>query len=499
MDASKVAGCFKDKTILITGSTGFLGKLLVEKILRAQPGVKKIYLLVRASDNVAAKQRVIHEIVGNELFGVLREKHGADFHSFIKEKLSALAGDIIHENLGLEITRAKQLFEEIDIIVNGAATTNFYDRYDVALASNTFGTIHVCKFAKQCARLKLLLHVSTAYVAGTQEGRILEKPLQMGQTLKEGRCLDIEAELELANDVKAKLVMERSGISHGQLEKVAMKELGLKRANYFGWPNVYVFTKAMGEMLLGTMRGELPVVIIRPSIIVSTYQDPFPGWIEGVRTMDVMIAASYEQKLPCFISGPILDSIPGDMVVSASMVAMATHYNCAGAEVVYHVTSALQNPLSCNILEESVYAYVLINPREKDDKRTIQHKRPLLFSRYAYFHAYMVLAYMTRLVVLYLANYVLLGGRFTEYYNKLSRSLNSLMFVAKLYAPYVFFKGCFDDTNMRKLWGTTGARHGDGYMFNFDPSCINWRQYLFNTHIPAVVKVANQMKKEGRK
>lgn len=51
----------------------------------------------------------------------------------------------------------------------------------------------------------------------------------MGQTLKEGRCLDIEAELELANDVKAKLVMERSGISHGQLEKVAMKELGLKR------------------------------------------------------------------------------------------------------------------------------------------------------------------------------------------------------------------------------------------------------------------------------
>ncbi|CAN6175316.1 unnamed protein product [Urochloa humidicola] len=236
MDAAKVAGCFKDRTILITGSTGFLGKLLVEKILRVQPGVKKLYLLVRAQDDAAAEERVLHEIIGKEVFSVLREKHGADFQSFVKEKISPLAGDMRHENLGLESTRAKQLFEEIDIVVNGAAITNFYERYDVALASNTFGTVHVCKFAKQCSHLKLFLHVSTAYVAGKQEGRILEKPLQMGQTLKKGRCIDIEAELGLANEVKAKLLKSSSSTdtSHQQLEKVAMKELGLKRAKYFG-------------------------------------------------------------------------------------------------------------------------------------------------------------------------------------------------------------------------------------------------------------------------
>jgi fatty acyl-CoA reductase len=87
------------------------------------------------------------------------------------------------------------------------------------------------------------------------------------------------------------------------------------------------------------------------------------------------------------------------MVVNATMVAMATHYDCSGTQVVYHVTSALQNPLSCNLLEESVYGYFLINPRVRDDKRTVQHKRPMLFSKYAYFHAYMVLAYKTRLQV----------------------------------------------------------------------------------------------------
>ncbi|KXG29591.1 hypothetical protein SORBI_3004G060700 [Sorghum bicolor] len=409
MDATKVAGCFKDRTILVTGSTGFLAKLVVEKILRVQPDVKKLYLLVRAPDNAAARQRVLHEILGKELFNVLRAKHGADFHSFIQEKISSLAGDVAHQNLGLENTRAQQLFEEIDIIVHGAATTNFYERYDVALASNTFGTAHICQFARQCSHLKLLLHISTAYVVRLQKGQLLEKPLELGQPLKKGRHLDIEAELKLANEFRAKFMKDHSGADSSQkLEKVAMKELGFKRAKYFGWPNTYAFTKAMGEMLLGAMRGDLPVVIVRPSMVISTFEDPFPGWIEGIRTMDALIVASYEQRLPCFITGSVLDS------------------------------------------------------------------------------------------VLYAVNYLLLRGRLTEYHSKLNRSLNYLMSTAKFYAPYIFFKGCFDDTNLRTLWGTTGARHGDGYIFNFDSSCVDWRLYLFNTHIPAVLKVAADMKKQGR-
>jgi alcohol-forming fatty acyl-CoA reductase len=44
-----------------------------------------------------------------------------------------------------------------------------------------------------------------------------------------------------------------------------------------------VFTKAMGEMVLDSMRGEIPVVTIRPSIIEGTWSEPIPGWIEGIR------------------------------------------------------------------------------------------------------------------------------------------------------------------------------------------------------------------------
>lgn len=55
------------------------------------------------------------------------------------------------------------------------------------------------------------------------------------------------------------------------------------RANKFGWQDTYVFTKAMGEMMIDSLRGDIPVVIIRPSVIESTYREPFPGWMEGNR------------------------------------------------------------------------------------------------------------------------------------------------------------------------------------------------------------------------
>ena len=55
------------------------------------------------------------------------------------------------------------------------------------------------------------------------------------------------------------------------------------RASDYGWQDTYVLTKAIGELVIKSMRDDLPTVIVRPSIVESTIQDPFPGWIEGIR------------------------------------------------------------------------------------------------------------------------------------------------------------------------------------------------------------------------
>uniref|UniRef100_M8AP93 Fatty acyl-CoA reductase n=1 Tax=Aegilops tauschii TaxID=37682 RepID=M8AP93_AEGTA len=296
------------------------------------------------------------------------------------------SGDIVYENCALPSSTIEQISKEIDVIVSVAATTSFYERYDVALASNALGVAHVCHLANKCGNLKMLLHVSTAFVAGEQEGLLMEKPFKPGESLRKGYNLDVQAEIKLVENFKSTLRVQSSS---DKLEKKKMKELGLKRARHFGWPNVYSLTKALGEMLLGNLGRDLP--------------------------------------------------IPGDMVINAMMVAMAIHWDQHRAQAIYHVTSGHRNPLNYSITEESLYEYFRANPRVSNGGRIVKNKRVLLFKKYTHFHLYMILRYKIALEMLHVMS--VFGGSFSKSYNKLNRGYNFLMLVAKLYAPYVFFKG----------------------------------------------------------
>ena len=72
------------------------------------------------------------QIIGKDLFRVLKEKWGRGFDSFILEKLVPIPGDISYENLGIEDSNLRnEIWKDIDFIVNSAATTNFNERYIV--------------------------------------------------------------------------------------------------------------------------------------------------------------------------------------------------------------------------------------------------------------------------------------------------------------------------------------------------------------------------------
>ncbi|VAI74955.1 unnamed protein product [Triticum turgidum subsp. durum] len=532
LDAEKIAGYFKGKSILITGATGFLGKILVEKILRVQPDVRRIYLLVRAMDAHSAKQRVEAEVLAKlthsntscdpgvayatssstwtlmnsrilrpellrrvtdtELFCLLKEKHGkGGFELFVEEKVVPLAGDVVFENMGLDAPRLEELANEVDIIVNGAATTNFYERYDVALDVNVMGVKYLCQFAKKCANLKMLLHVSTAFAAGDREGLIMERPFKKGETLREGTYLDIDAELRLAGDVKKELERQDGGGGGDKTkrERKGMKELGLERSRHFGWSNTYVFTKAMGEMLLGQLHGAIPVVILRPSIITSILRDPLPGWMQGTRTIDTIIIGYAKQNLSCFLADLELtmDVIPGDMVANAMMVAMVAHSEEQGAEVMYHATSSLRNPAPYGVLYESGRRHFYENPRLSKDGRVIPTKEMHFFKTIASFHLYMLIKYKLPLEILHVVN-LLLCGLLSQLYDDLNRKYKFVMHLVDVYGPFALFKGCFDDINLERLRLTMTKTSPEDDMFNFDPKTVDWNDYFYKIHIPGVLK-----------
>ncbi|KAJ6951051.1 hypothetical protein NC651_004647 [Populus alba x Populus x berolinensis] len=328
MEPGSIMEFLNSKSILVIGATGFLAKIFVEKTLRVQPKVKKLYLLLRAVDTKSAEERLHNEVIGMALFDVLREQHGASLYSFVNEKVTPVPGDISCVDLGIRDSLLKgQLWNEIDTVINCAATTNFDERYDVALGINTLGPLHLLNFVKKCYNVKVLVHLSTAYVCGEDAGLIQEKPFRLGKAKKGTEMIDIDIEKKLVEEKLRKLHSE-----HAEQSAVTsyMKDYGSKPARMFGWSNTYVFTKALGEMLLvHYSRDTVPLVIIRPTMVTSTYQEPFPGWIEGVRTIDGVAFGYAKGKLKHFPFNPqlIVDVIPADMVINALIMAMVEYAN----------------------------------------------------------------------------------------------------------------------------------------------------------------------------
>ncbi|KAL2464809.1 Fatty acyl-CoA reductase 2 [Forsythia ovata] len=151
----------RGKSLLITGATGFLGKVLIEKILRTAPDVRNIFVLIKAKNNEAAMERLKNEIINAELFKCLKETYGKSYQAFMLSKLVPVLGNVSEFNLGFDGDKADVMGKEVDIIINSAANTTFDERYDVALDINTGGPTRLMSFAKQCKKLKLFLQVST--------------------------------------------------------------------------------------------------------------------------------------------------------------------------------------------------------------------------------------------------------------------------------------------------------------------------------------------------
>ncbi|CAH9086622.1 unnamed protein product [Cuscuta epithymum] len=478
------------KSILITGATGFLAKVLVEKILRTQPDIKKLYLLIRANDSVSAMERFETEVIDSDLFRVVKEKYGDKFKALVEEKVFPMAGDISFKELGIQ--NDEQFLGELDIIINSAATTVFDERYDVAMSINTMGAANILSFAKKCHNLNLIVHVSTAYVCGDRIGIISETPFHLGETLNEHTYLDIDEEKKVIED---KLMELRAQNATEKQVRVAMKILGIQRAKLHGWPNTYSFTKAMGEMLLLKCKENLCVIVLRPTIITSTYKEPFPGWIEGARTMDIFVLMYGKGKSNFMIGDPnsILDAIPGDMVVNSILAAIVhygsnLHHTYSDKELIYHVGSSITNPLTISDLGNCLYRYFTNYPWSTKSGDLVRVRKPMFLTSLNKLRRYIFLRYLPMLKVLKLLNVI-----FFEYFDEkcatVEKNISFVMRIAELYKPYLFFHGSFDDTNTKRLrMATTQTSITD--IVNFDPSCIQWEDYFINTHIPGVVKYA---------
>ncbi|CAN4096693.1 unnamed protein product [Withania somnifera] len=490
-DGIGITKFLRGKAFLITGATGFLGKVLIEKILRTAPDVNKIFILIKAKNKEVAMQRLKNEILNADIFNCLKQVHGKSYQTFMSSKLVPVLGNVCEANLGIDEDTTNLMAKEVDIIVNSAANTTFDERYDIALDINTGGPSRLMNFAKQCHNLKLFLQVSTAYVNGQRQGRIMENPFCIGDSIATENLLsgvnqnsfpslNVEDEIKLA--LESKQGLEDNSVAQ------KMKEIGLRRANKYGWQDTYVFTKAMGEMMIDSMRGDIPVVIIRPSVIESTYKEPFPGWMEGSRMMDPIILYYGKGQLTGFLVDPsgVLDVVPADMVVNATLAAMAKHgtEGKPGSSSVYQVASSSVNPLVFKDLARMLFDHFNHSPYIDSKGRKIHVPKMSLLRSMEDLSSHLWRDATNRSGLTHLTDP---NGKLSRKLENICRkSVEQAKYLANIYQPYTFYGGRFDNSNTQRLMECMSKE--ERWQFGFDVESIDWKDYISNVHIPGLRK-----------
>ncbi|KAF4530066.1 hypothetical protein B566_EDAN018299, partial [Ephemera danica] len=125
---------YSDKSIFLTGATGFMGKVVIEKLLRTCPDIRAIYVLIRQKKGNAIQKR-FEEVLNDPVFAVLQEKLPK-----FADRLIPIAGDISQKGLGLKDEDRNTLIQNVEVVFHAAATVRFDEKLRLATAINVQGT-----------------------------------------------------------------------------------------------------------------------------------------------------------------------------------------------------------------------------------------------------------------------------------------------------------------------------------------------------------------------
>src|SRR5688572_15505403 len=193
-----IADALGGRRIAITGTTGFLGTALLERLLRSVPDCE-IVLLLRAGRRSTVQQRANREIFKNDAFDTLRGQLGQDFAEMLARRVTVVAGDVGRDGLGLD-DEGRAAFASCDLVIHSAATVAFDSPLDSAVEVNLLGPSRLAQTLMDVGSPAHLVAVSTCYVAGNRRGAAPEQLLSESPFFLD---IDWRAEVDAARRARA--------------------------------------------------------------------------------------------------------------------------------------------------------------------------------------------------------------------------------------------------------------------------------------------------------
>jgi alcohol-forming fatty acyl-CoA reductase len=510
-----IADSLAGKRIAVTGSTGFVGTALVERLLRAVPDCELV-LLVRAGRRTSAAERVRREILKNDAFDRLRAAHaepGATetFDEMAARRITTVAGDVSTDGLGLS-DPDRAVLASCDVVIHSAATVSFDSPLDQAVEVNLLGPTRIAETLQSLGVTPHLVAVSTCYVAGNRRGNAPEQlvsagPFDLGldwrREVAAARRMRSDAEAEsrtpamlarFRTEARRELGAAGAPALAAKTEQLRdrwvadrLVEAGRSRAASVGWPDAYAFTKALGEQALTETKGNVPVSIVRPSIIESAWAEPKPGWIRGFRMAEPVIISYARGLLKEFPGVPegTVDVIPVDLVVAA-IIAVAA----AGPERapdICQVASGGINPLKYRTLVDNVRDWFTQHPLYDAEGQ------PIVVPDWSFPGRGRVQTQLSRAKTVITRSERLLqrlplrgtqAGWSAKLEEKRSEVERALEYV-ELYGLYTECEAIYQVDHLLALWDRLDDT--DRENFCFDPRVIEWPTYIHEIHLPSIV------------
>jgi HAD superfamily hydrolase (TIGR01490 family) len=519
-----IAESLRGKRIAITGSTGFVGTALVERLLRGVPDCELV-LLVRDGKRTDAARRIERELLKNDAFDRLRADLAdtdEPFPAMTRRRVRTIAGDVGNDGLGLS-DADRAVLASCDVVIHSAATVSFDSPLDLAVEINLLGPTRIATLLGEMGVAPHLVAVSTCYVAGNRRGNAPEQLVSAGPfdigldwrtEVAAARRVKGDAEAasrqphELARfraEARAELGAAGAPALAAKTEQLRERwvkdrlvEAGRARAASVGWPDAYAYTKALGEQALTESKGDVPVSIVRPSIIESAWAEPRPGWIRGFRMAEPVIISYARGLLKEFPGVPegTVDVIPVDMVVAAIIAVAALGPERAPA--ITQVASGGINPLKYRTLVDNVSGWFTEHPIYDAEGQ------PILVPEWTFPGRGRVQAQLTRAKrAINRGEKVLQALPLRGRQAALSAALESkrmeverALEYVELYGLYTECEAIYQVDNLMSVWDSLDA--DDQAAFAFDPRQVDWPTYIRTIHLPSIIEHARVKTTPGK-
>jgi len=322
------------RNYLVTGVTGFLGKVMLESLVRqrAALGIERIQVVIRSRGTKRGIDRFRSEVANSPCLAGLP----AGWESCV----SVLDGDLSSPGLGLA-PEELALLHQATHVIHSAASVNFSLPVKQAAKANIVASLNLMELVRAAPRLERFVYVSTAYVT-PHRGDGVPIPEELVPLVADATAMLAEIDAETTSDAE-----------------------WLKRT---GYPNTYTLTKAIAERLLFERRGSMPLSIVRPSVITASRVTPFPGWIDSTSGFGAFATMMGLGHLRVVVGRPDarLDLIPVDDV-SDRVIAEA--HGATAETTIRHATAGVALSPTVNECWDEIQRYFRMHPIDRRPAR----------------------------------------------------------------------------------------------------------------------------------